>query len=118
MCRSLDPERLHALTSEAAAGRICRERGLGAWSAGVVCIEGLGRHEIGLVGDLGLIKLMSALRGRWVDAHETKHLLAPYGEWAGLASVFLLKGWGRGLLSLPPSAHELRPPARFRFAAA
>jgi 3-methyladenine DNA glycosylase/8-oxoguanine DNA glycosylase len=118
LCRSLDPERLHGLTSEAAAARIERERGLGAWSAGVVCLEGLGRHEIGLVGDLGLIKLMSALQGRWVDPRETEELLAPYGEWAGLASVFLLKGWGRGLLPLPPSSHELRPPARFRFATA
>jgi 3-methyladenine DNA glycosylase/8-oxoguanine DNA glycosylase len=108
LCRSLDPERLHGLSSAAAAERINRERGLGAWSAGVVCLEGLGRHEVGLVGDLGLIKLMSALRGRWVEAHETEELLAPYGEWAGLASVFLLKGWGRGLLPMPDEPAPLR----------
>ena len=101
LCRSLDPERLHALRSDAIAARINRERGLGPWSAGVVCIEGLGRHEVGLVGDLGLIKLMSALRGRWVEAHETGELLAPYGEWSGLASVFLLKGWSRGFVRVP-----------------
>jgi 3-methyladenine DNA glycosylase/8-oxoguanine DNA glycosylase len=115
VCRSFDPERLHALPTGAAADRIRRERGLGAWSAGVVCLEGLGRHEQGLVGDLGLIKLMSALRGRWVEAWETEELLAPYGDWAGLASVFLLKGWGRGLLPMPD---QPAPPWRFGVAAA
>jgi 3-methyladenine DNA glycosylase/8-oxoguanine DNA glycosylase len=111
LCRSLDPERLHGLPSAAAAARINRERGLGAWSAGVVCLEGLGRHEIGLVGDLGLIKLMSALQGRWVEAAETEELLAPYGEWAGLASVFLLKGWGRGLIPIASGRAEPSPGA-------
>ena len=98
LCRSLDLERLHGVSTEAAARRIERERGLGPWSAGVVCLEGLGRRERGLVGDLGLIKLVSALRGRWADAAETAELLAPYGEWAGLASVYLLAGWSRGLV--------------------
>ena len=82
------------------------------WSAAVVCLEGLGRHEQGLVGDLGLMKLLAAIRGRWVEAWETEELLAPYGEWAGLASLYLLKGWSRGLLPLPSP-----PPARFRHAA-
>ena len=47
---------------------------------------------------------MSALRGRWVEAWETEELLEPYGEWAGLASVFLLKGWSRGLVPVPAAA--------------
>ncbi|MBA2476044.1 MAG: hypothetical protein H0V40_08860, partial [Actinobacteria bacterium] len=34
-------------------------------------------------------------------AWETAELLEPYAEWAGLASVFLLKGFGRGLVPLP-----------------
>ena len=101
ICRSLDLERLHGVSTEAAARRLERERGLGPWSAGVVCLEGLGRRECGLVGDLGLIKLTSALRGRRVDASETAALLEPYGEWAGFASVYLLAGWGRGLLPVP-----------------
>jgi 3-methyladenine DNA glycosylase/8-oxoguanine DNA glycosylase len=51
------------------------------------------------VGDLGLLKLVSALRGgRRAEAWETEELLAPYGEWAGLASVYLLKGFGLGLI--------------------
>ena len=57
-------------------------------------------REHGLVGDLGLIKLLRALRGRPVEAAETAELLAPYGEWAGLASVYLLAGFSRGLIPL------------------
>ena len=66
----------------------------------MIGIEGLGCWERGLARDLGLIKLLSALRGRWVEAEETDELLAPYGEWAGLASVYLLKGMARGLVPL------------------
>jgi 3-methyladenine DNA glycosylase/8-oxoguanine DNA glycosylase len=99
ICRTSDPERLRALPTDAAARHLERERGLGPWSAGVVCLEGLGRPEKGLVGDLGLLKLVSALRGgRRAEAWETEELLAPYGEWAGLASVYLLKGFGLGLV--------------------
>jgi 3-methyladenine DNA glycosylase/8-oxoguanine DNA glycosylase len=98
VCRALDPERLHGQPTGAVVRRLERERGLGPWSAGVVCLEGLGRVEHGLVGDLGLVKLLRAIRGRPVEGWETAELLAPYGEWAGLASVYLLAGHGRGLL--------------------
>ena len=101
LCRSLELERLHDLPTEAVVRRIERERGLGPWSAGVVCLEGLGRFEHGLVGDLGLVKLLRALRGRPVEGWETAELLEPYGEWAGLASVYLLQGFSRGLIPLP-----------------
>ncbi len=101
LCRSLELERLHELPTEAVVTRLERERGLGPWSAGVVCLEGLGRYEHGLVGDLGLIKLLRALRGRPVEAWETAELLEPYGEWGGLASVYLLAGFARGLVPLP-----------------
>jgi 3-methyladenine DNA glycosylase/8-oxoguanine DNA glycosylase len=101
ICRAVDLERLHQLSTEKAAAFIERERGLGPWSAGVVCLEGLGRTERGLVGDLTLIKLMSRLRGRWVEGHETRELLAPYGEWAGLASLYLAMGFAHGLIPLP-----------------
>ena len=98
LCRSLALDELRALPTGAVAARLERERGLGPWSVGVVCLEGLGRAERGLTGDLGLIKLCSALRGRWVEAAETAELLEPYGEWAGLASVYLLAGASRGLV--------------------
>ena len=96
--RSLDLEALRTLPIEAVAPRLLRERGLGPWSLGVVALEGLGSYRHGLVGDLGLVKLCSALRGRWVALEETAELLAPYEEWAGLAGVYLLRGFARGLV--------------------
>src|SRR3954453_2137725 len=95
------------------AGGGRRERGVGPWSVGVVCLEGLGRPERGLVGDLALVKLMSDLRGRWVEGHETAELLEPYGEGGGLASVYLTLGYARGLVPLP-GARRSKPRAFFR----
>ena len=102
LSRELDPERLRDASTDDAAARIERERGLGPWSAGVVCLYGLGRRERGLVGDLGLVKLCAALHGRWADAEDTRALLAQYGEWAGLASVYLLAG--ARFSAVPPAA--------------
>ena len=104
LCRGLDLERLHDVPTETVARRLERERGLGPWSVGVVCLQGLGRFDAGLVGDLGLVKLLRSLLGRPVETQETAALLEPYGEWAGLASVYLISGSARGLLPL----HELR----------
>ena len=98
LCRGLELERLKGLPTQRAAARLERERGLGPWSVGIVCLEGLGRFERGLARDLGLIKLASALAGRWVEADESDALLAPYDEWAGLASVYLLAGYAQGLI--------------------
>jgi 3-methyladenine DNA glycosylase/8-oxoguanine DNA glycosylase len=118
LCRSLELERLHGVPSSVVAERLGRERGIGPWSVGVVCLEGLGRHEYGLVGDLGLVKLAAELKGRWVEAHETAELLEPYGEWAGLASVYLMKGFGRGLIPLPDGERIRKPPYRISSRAA
>lgn len=104
LCRSVELERLRGLPTAAAAERLLRERGLGPWSVGVVCLEGLGRPERGLARDLGLVKLCSALRGRPAEACETDELLEPYGDWAGLASVYLLLGFKNGLLPMPDSS--------------
>jgi 3-methyladenine DNA glycosylase/8-oxoguanine DNA glycosylase len=79
ICRSVELERLHALPTAKAADFIERERGLGPWSAGVVCLEGLGRHE-------------------------RAELLEPYGEWAGPASLYLAMGFKHGLIPLPAAA--------------
>ena len=46
----------------------------------------------------------SAQRGRWVETWETAELLEPYGEWGGLASVYLLAGYQRGLVPLRSAA--------------
>jgi 3-methyladenine DNA glycosylase/8-oxoguanine DNA glycosylase len=92
LTKELDLERLHGVPTDVAARRIERERGLGPWSAGMVCLFGLGRFECGLVGDLGLVKMVCANRGHWVETEETRELLEPYGKWAGLASIHLLAG--------------------------
>ena len=63
-CRTVELENLKRHPTSAVAARLVRERGLGPWSVGVVCVHGLGRYGYGLHGDLGLVKLLSALRGR------------------------------------------------------
>jgi len=104
LCRAVDLERLRDLPGDSSADRLMRERGLGPWSVGVVFLEGLGRYDRGLVADLSLVKLCSALRGRWVEGWETAELLEPYGEWAGLASVYLVAAYRLGLVPLPKAA--------------
>lgn len=90
LVRTLDPEALHRHPSAAVLARLTRERGLGPWSAGVIGLWGLGRLDMGLVGDLGLIRLATRLGGRPAGAADTAAVLAPYGQWAGLASLHLL----------------------------
>jgi 3-methyladenine DNA glycosylase/8-oxoguanine DNA glycosylase len=100
LCRSLDLERLREVSTDAAAARLVRESRIGPWSVGVVCLQGLGRYERGLVGDLGLIKLLARMRGRPVESWETAELLEPYAEWAGLASVYMLAGLAQGTIDV------------------
>ena len=98
VCRTIDLERLREQPIGAVEKRLLRERGLGPWSLGVIALRGLGSYRHGLVGDLALVKLLSSLRGRWVELHETAELLEPYGEWAGLAGVYLMRGFAEGLV--------------------
>ena len=114
LCRTVDLERLRAVPTDAVLARLHREPGFGPWSTGVIALEGLGRYDHGLVGDLGLVKLASALRGRSVEPAETADLLAPYGEWRGLACNVLLLGWRRGLVpgADPDLARHVRVRAR------
>jgi 3-methyladenine DNA glycosylase/8-oxoguanine DNA glycosylase len=111
LCRTLDLEALHAIPTDRVAARLGREPGLGPWSVGVIALQGLGRYDHGLARDLGIVKLASALWGRWVEAEESDALLEPYGEWAGLASVYLLRGMAEGLV---PSAAGNEAPHRQR----
>jgi 3-methyladenine DNA glycosylase/8-oxoguanine DNA glycosylase len=104
LTRSIELERLKAETTDAVADRLERERGLGPWSVGVVCLQGLGRFERGLEGDLGLVRLLGTIRGRRVEGAETAELLEPYGEWAGIASVYLLAGYAKGMLPVSLAA--------------
>jgi AraC family transcriptional regulator of adaptative response / DNA-3-methyladenine glycosylase II len=112
LVRSLDLERLHGHDTAVVLQRLGRERGIGPWSVGVIALEGLGRYDHGLVGDLGLVKLVSSLEGRWVEADETAALLAQYEEWQGLAGQMLMLGWSRGLV--PGADPDLGRRARLR----
>jgi 3-methyladenine DNA glycosylase/8-oxoguanine DNA glycosylase len=98
LVRTVDLEKLRGLAGDGVYRRLARERGIGPWSVGVIALGGLGRYDRGLVGDLGLVKLQAALTGVWPEQDETAQLLAPYEEWQGLASVFFLAGFGRGLV--------------------
>jgi 3-methyladenine DNA glycosylase/8-oxoguanine DNA glycosylase len=118
ICRAFELERLRDLPSDVVEQRLVRERGFGPWSLGVVALEGLGRYDRGLVGDLGLVRLAIALKGRWVEGHETAELLEPYGEWAGLASIYLMAGYAKGLIPLPDGEPVRKPPQRISSRAA
>ena len=98
LAATVDLERLRVHPTTAVAQRLLREPGVGPWSVGLIALEGLGRYELGLVGDLSLVKLHAALTGRWVEGPDTAALLAPYEEWQGLAGEVLLLGWTRGLV--------------------
>jgi 3-methyladenine DNA glycosylase/8-oxoguanine DNA glycosylase len=98
LARGIDLEGLKTSPGTALT-RLGRERGIGPWSVGVIALQGLGRYDAGLVSDLALVKLFASLRGRWPERpDETAELLEPYGEWQGLASVFLMAGFAKGLV--------------------
>ncbi len=90
LSRKVDVERLRALPTQEVVAWIERERGLGPWSAGVICLDGLGRTEQALVGDLSFVKFCTARLGREASAADTARLFEPYGEWAGYAGVYLM----------------------------
>src|SRR5207244_2525428 len=60
VCTSLDLERLRGLPATTVAQRLGRERGLGPWSVGVVALEGLGRTDLGKIGESLLAGLLSS----------------------------------------------------------
>ena len=98
LARTVDLEALRAFPTATVLARLTRERTIGPWSVGVIAMEGLGRYDHGIVGDLSLVKLAASLWKRWPETSETAALLAPYGEWQGLACEVLLRGWAKGLV--------------------
>ena len=113
LARTIDLEGLRA--RDDALLRLGRERGVGPWTVGVVSLQGLGRYDAGLVDDLALVKLLASVRGSWPEPGQTAELLAPYAEWQGLASVFLLQGFKRGLVpgASIDRARQVRVTARY-----
>jgi 3-methyladenine DNA glycosylase/8-oxoguanine DNA glycosylase len=90
LARVLDFARLDRAPTADVLRRLTAEPAVGPWTAGIVCGQGLGRPDGAPDGDLGLIKLCSALLGRRADAGDTARLLDRYGEWRGLAAAHLL----------------------------
>jgi 3-methyladenine DNA glycosylase/8-oxoguanine DNA glycosylase len=91
LLRGFDVERLRTVPTPAATARITRDPWLGAWSAGVICTEGLGRFDAPVVGDLGLMRIVARETGEWPEAEATRALVDGYDEWAGLAAMYLLR---------------------------
>ncbi len=110
LAATFDLERLRDHATPVVIDRLTRERGIGPWSVGVIALEGLGRYDHGLVGDLSLVKLYASLTGRWTEGWETAALLEPYEEWQGLAGEILVLGWARGLV--PGASADLARVAR------
>jgi 3-methyladenine DNA glycosylase/8-oxoguanine DNA glycosylase len=98
LVRAFDLERLRDHDTATIRARLQRERAVGPWSVGVIALEGLGRFDQGLVGDISLVKIATSLWGRTVEGWETAALLAPYEEWQGLAGQMLMLGSLRGLV--------------------
>jgi 3-methyladenine DNA glycosylase/8-oxoguanine DNA glycosylase len=90
LARTLPEKRLAAAPTDAALRRLMAEPGVGPWAAGVICGQGLGRPDAGPAGDLGLVKLCSALLGRKADSADTERLLEGYAPWQGFAAAHLL----------------------------
>jgi 3-methyladenine DNA glycosylase/8-oxoguanine DNA glycosylase len=76
---------------EAAWRRLRAIPGIGSWTVEMTAIAGQGRYDQVPAGDVGLLKLVGRMRTgsphARADEDEVRALFAPYGEWAGLASL-------------------------------
>ena len=103
ICRSVDLERLHDSADRAGGGlHRARARARARGRRASCASKASAATSAGSSATSRSIKLMSRLRGRWVEGYETAELLAPYGEWAGLASLYLATAFKHGLIPLPP----------------
>jgi DNA-3-methyladenine glycosylase II len=86
---------LEALTTPAAAQRLCAIRGIGPWSAAVVLLRGLGRLDTFPLRDSGVARALALLAGAPVDQTE---LLEELGPMRGMLYYHLLLGRMRKLV--------------------
>lgn len=89
--RVLNLERLRHEPLGTAAARLLREPMIGPWTLGLVALRGLGSYRYGIAGDLNLMRLCTNLLGRRATVADTQALLDGYGEWAGIASLHLMR---------------------------
>jgi len=88
---------LHAADPERGWRRLRRIPEIGSWTLSVLALLGQGRYDALPAGDLAYVKLVGRLRSGG-DPHarategEVREFFAPYGEWAGLAAAYALRG--------------------------
>jgi 3-methyladenine DNA glycosylase/8-oxoguanine DNA glycosylase len=88
---------LQAPDNEPGWRRLRQIPGIGSWTLAILALHGQGRFDKAPCGDLGLIKLVGRLNSGgdpWARAteQEVRDVFAPYGEYAGLAAVYALRG--------------------------
>ena len=69
--------------------------GIGSWTVEMVALYGQGRYDQLPAGDLGYLRIVGRLSSgnprAVASEEEVRAFFAPYGEWAGLAGVHLLR---------------------------
>jgi DNA-3-methyladenine glycosylase II len=91
----VDEAQLERLSTPEAAERLCTVRGIGAWSASVVLLRGLGRLDVFPLRDSGAARTLALLAG---DAHvDEAELLERLGPVKGMLYYHLLLGRLRNL---------------------
>ena len=89
--------------------------GIGQWTIDVLALHGQGRYDCVPAGDLAYLKWagrqLSGRPGARATEDEVRELLAPFGEWAGLAGAHALRaGGGGGSLRASPRNAMATPP--------
>jgi 3-methyladenine DNA glycosylase/8-oxoguanine DNA glycosylase len=88
---------LHAPDHERGWRRLRQIPEIGSWTLAILALHGQGRLDHAPCGDLGLLKLVGRLRSGGdprarATEQEVRDAFAPYGEYAGLAAVYALRG--------------------------
>lgn len=92
---AIDEPEIEALPTPEAAARLCAVRGIGAWSAAVILLRGLGRLDTFPLRDSGVARSLALLAG---SAHvDQAGLLEALGDVRGMLYYHLLLGRIHGI---------------------
>lgn len=100
---------LRAADHAAAWRRLRAIPGIGQWTIDVLALHGQGRYDHVPAGDLAYLKWagrhLTGRPGARAGEDDVRELLAPYGEWAGLAGAHALRaGMSAGSMRAAPRA--------------